>query len=162
MSLFFVCFFFLALVFCFGQWNNRTSSKECMGCRRFVGYLWCRWAVSIGIILSFCIWILFLLFTPSICYLLCQKKAAREFKKEGKRQGYLLTQNFISSFTTILWHGTFSSTDRSSRVSQTSCWNILVIFYGKSLKFILCSVVVFSEVFLQAANRTQPAAKSRT
>ena len=59
-------------------------------------------------------------------------------------------------FTTILWHGTFSKTIRNSHISLTRHWNILVILGSKSLKFIICPVVVFSKVFFveAAVNRT--------
>ena len=77
-------------------------------------------------------------------------------KNYGKRQRYLLTQNFIWKFTTILWRGTFPWTSRSSHASQTRPWNILVIYGDKSLKLIVYPVGVFNEVFLAetAANRT--------
>ena len=51
--------------------------------------------------------------------------------KEGKRQGCLITQNFIFRFTTILWRRTFSWTNGGCHVSLRRCWDILLSFSGR-------------------------------
>ena len=86
-----------------------------------------------------------------VCGGLQEKEGRTDRRKEGKRRGYLLTKNFISGFTTILWRGKFSRTNRSSRTSQTMSWKIFVIFDCKSFKFVVWLVGVFSEIFLAYA-----------
>ena len=67
--------------------------------------------------------------------------------KEEKRQGYLFAQNFNFGVHDYSVTEYFSWISRSSCASQTTYWNVFIIFCGKSFKFVVCLMGVFSDVF---------------
>ena len=92
----------------------------------------------------------------SLVIFLCLRQPAREFRSVGERQGYRQTKTFWG-FTTILWWESFPEPIEIVMSPRQSIEIYLSNFrWVMSLKFIVCSVGIFSEVCLAevATNRT--------
>ena len=83
-------------------WLWENFCDHIMGLRRFVGYFGEGRCCFHGLLVNCCVlWGIILSFgilSFSSCYFLCLEETARELRKEQKRRGYLLNQNFILGF----------------------------------------------------------------
>ena len=84
---------------------------------------------SFGMILSFISDSFFFFLPYSLAVFFCLWTAARELKKEEKKQGYFYAQTLGFNDCSVVWM--FSWTRRNSCVSQTRHWNILQSFSVK-------------------------------
>ena len=101
--------------------------------------------------LEFCIWLLCSSAYPTNLLASLSVEGCKRIKEGRKKTRVPYNSKLYFGGHDYSVARALSKTNRSSRVFQTRCWNMSLIFGSKSLKFIVYPVGVFSETFLAEA-----------